>query len=154
MRQRPGRRVHSEKKTHVVCLEELHWAPTKFWRTRETTQERWPTGQDPHTTRNYADSERTQENRRTMHFRTRTLRTELQSLKGRDGQTLTRRRGDIHANRKGRCLEQRPYRYAKNRSHESHDPTPGRGVRQRIWGTLNLNQQPIPRSPTSGRAAS
>ena len=27
-----------------------------------------------------------------MHFRTRTLRTELQSLKGRDGQTLTRRR--------------------------------------------------------------
>ena len=36
----------------------------------------------------------------------------------------------------------------------SHDLTPGRGVRQRIWGTLNINQQPIPRSPTSGRATS
>ena len=52
---------------------------------------------------------------RTLHFRTSTLRTELQSLKGRDGQPPTRRRGAIHAKRKGRCLEQRPYPYAKNR---------------------------------------
>ena len=139
------------RKTHVSCPEELHWAPTKFWRTRETTQEGWPTGQDPRTTRNYADSVRTQEKVRTRHFRTRTLRTELQSLKGRDGQTLTQCRGDIHAKRKGCRLEQRPYRYAKNRS---HDLMPGRGVRQRIWGTLNIHRQPIPRSPTSGRAAS
>ena len=64
-----------------------------------------------------------------MHFRTRTLRTELQSLKGRDGQPQTRRRGDIHNKRKRRCLEQRPSCYAKNRS---HDLTPGRGGRQRI----------------------
>ena len=88
---------------------------------------------------------------RTRHFRTRTLRTESQSLKGRDRQTPTRRWGDIHAKRKGRSLEQRPYRYAKNRR---PDLTPGRGVRQRIRGTLNIHQQPIPRSPTSGRAAS
>ena len=58
-----------------------------------------------------------------------TLRTELQSLKGRDGPNPTQRRGDIHAKRKGHCLEQRPYRYAKNRS---HDLAPGKGVRQRI----------------------
>ena len=29
------------RKTHFVCPEELHWAPIKFWRTRETTQEWW-----------------------------------------------------------------------------------------------------------------
>ena len=139
------------RKTHVVCPEELHRAPTTFWRTRETTQEGWQTGQDPRTTRNYAGSVRTQENVRTRHFRTRTLRTELQSLKGRDGQPPTRRRGDTHAKRKGRCPEQRPYRYAKTRC---PDLSPGRGVTQRIWGTLNIHQQPIPRSPTSGRAAS
>ena len=75
----------------------------------------------------------------------------MQSLKGRDGQTSTRHRGDIHAKRKGRCPEQRPYHYAKNRS---HDLPLGRGVRQRIWSTLNIHQQTIPRSPTSGRAAS
>ena len=46
---------------------------------------------------------------------------------------------------------QRPYRYAKNRS---LDLTPGRGVRQRMRGTLIVHQQPIPRSPTSGSAAS
>ena len=44
------------------------------------------TGQGPWTTRNYAGSVRTQENVRSRHFRTRTLRTELQSLKGIDGQ--------------------------------------------------------------------
>ena len=43
-----------KRKTCVVCPEELHWAPTKYWRTRERTQEGWPTGQDPRTTRNYA----------------------------------------------------------------------------------------------------
>ena len=31
---------------------------------------------------------------------------------------------------------------------------PGRGVRQRIWGTLIISQQPLPRSPTSGSAVS
>ena len=36
----------------------------------------------------------------------------------------------------------------------SHGLTLGRGVRHRIWGTLNGHQQPIPGSLTSGRAAS
>ena len=87
---------------------------------------------------------------RTRHFRTRTLRTEWQSLKGRRT-TSDPAPGRHHAKRKGRCLEQRLYCYAKNRR---PDLTPGRGVRQRISGTLNIHQQPIPRSPTSGRAAS
>ena len=52
---------------------------------------------------------------------------------------------------KWRCLGQRPYRDAKNRS---INLTPGRGVRQRFRGTLTIRQQPFPRSPTSGSAAS
>ena len=64
--------------------------------------------------------QRTQENGRTRHFRTRTLRIEIQSVKGRDGQTPTRRQGDIHANRKGRCQEQRPDRYARNQNPRPH----------------------------------
>ena len=90
-----------KRKTHGVCPEELHWAPTKFWRTRETIQEGWQTGQYPCTTRNDAGSVRTQKNVRTRHFKTRTVRAEWQSLKGRDWQTPPRHRGDIHAKRKG-----------------------------------------------------
>ena len=68
-----------------------------------------------------------------------------------NGQTPTRRQGDIHAKRKGCCQEQHPYRYTRN---QRRDLTPGRGARQRIWGTLNLHQQPIPGRLTPGRAAS
>ena len=109
-----------KENTHVGCPEELHRAPTKLWRTRETPPEEWQTGQDPRTTRTYASSVRTWENGRTRHFRTRTLRIEIQSVKGRDGQTPTHRQGDIHAKRKGRCQEQRPYRYARNQKPRPH----------------------------------
>ena len=135
-----------KENTHVGCPEELHRTPTKHWRTSETPPEGWQTGQDPRTTRNYASSVRTQESERTRHFRTRTLRIEIQSVKGRDGQTPTRRQGDIHAKRKGRCQEQRPYCYARNQKPRPHP-------RERSEH-LNGHQQPVPGSLTSGRAAS
>ena len=106
--------VFRKENTHVGCPEELHRAPTKPWRTRETPPEGWQTGQDPRTTRNYASSVRTQENGRTQHFRARTVRIDTQSVNVRDGETSTRRQGDIHAKRKGRCQEQCPDRYARN----------------------------------------
>ena len=70
-RQRSGRRAHpeSEKRTSYVRRGSTE-PPIKYWRTRETTQEGWQTGQDPWTTRNYAGSVRT-ENVRSRHFRTR-----------------------------------------------------------------------------------
>ena len=42
------------------------------------------------------------------------------SLKGRNGQTPTRRQGDIHAKRKEHCQEQRPYRNARNQKPRPH----------------------------------
>ena len=50
----------------------------------------------------------------------------MKTLKGRDGQSMARRRGGYHTMKKGRCLKLRPNRYAKNRR---LDLTPGRGVR-------------------------
>ena len=88
------------------------------------------TGQDHRTTRNLRGQRNNSGEREVPALQNKkTLRTELQSFKGRDGQSLVRHRGGIHAIWKGRCLEQRPYRYAKNRR---LDLTPGRGVRQRI----------------------
>ena len=123
-------------KTHFGCPEELHWAPNKFWRTRATTQEGWQNWTGPPNYKKLSGHRNNSGEREGPTLQNKkALRTELQSFKGRDGQSLARRRGRIHAMWKGRCLEQRPYRYDKNRS---LDLTPGRGVRQRIWGTLNL----------------
>ena len=62
------------------------------------------------------------------HFRTSTSRIANHSEKAETDKS-TRRQGQNHGERKGRCQEQRPYRYARTRK---HDHPLGREVSHRI----------------------
>ena len=77
------------------------------------------TGKDPRTMRNYAGNVIIQ-NVRSRYLRTRSIKGRAATFKGRDGQSLARLRGGVHATCKWRCLEQRPYRDAKKQKHRPH----------------------------------
>ena len=103
-------------------------SPNQVLKNQRGTPGRVTTGQDPRNPRHHASSGRAQENGRTWHFRTKTLRTENHPEKV-ETDNPARRQGDNHGKGKGRRQEQRPYRYARIRN---HDHTLGREVRHRI----------------------
>ena len=78
------------------------------------------TGKDPRTTRKYAGNVITQENVRSRYLRMRSIKSRAATLKGRDGQSLVRLRGGLHATWKWHCLEQHPYRDVKKQKHRPH----------------------------------
>ena len=120
-RPRPGQSVQSDRKHARRMSGGAPPSPNQVLKNQRDTSGRATTGQDPRNPRNYASSVRAQENGRTWHFRTRTLRTEnhpekVETDKHRPG---AREVGN-HVKRKGRCQEQRSYRYARNQNARPH----------------------------------
>ena len=134
----PKRQVEAEARTKRAIRKKKHArrmsggapsSPNQVLKNQRDTPGRATTGQDPRNPRNYASSVRAQENGRTRHFRTRTLRTEnhpekVETDKHRPGAreiTMSRGRDVARSNARTAMPETR-----------NHDHTLGREVRHRI----------------------
>ena len=132
-RPRPGRSLQSDRKHARQMSGGAPPSPNQVLKNQRDTPGRATTGQDPRNPRNYASTVRAQENGRTWHFRTRTLRTEIhpekvETDKHRPGAreiTMSRGRDVARSNARTAMPETR-----------NHDHTLGREVRHRISGTL------------------
>ena len=123
-------------------------SPKQVLKNQRDTPGRATTGQDPCNPRNYASSVRAQENGRTRHFRTRTLRTEnhpekVEMDKHRPGAreiTMSRGRGVARSNARTAMPETR-----------NHDHTLGREVRRSDISRSNrearLPEEPLASPP-------
>ena len=104
----------------LVCPEGFHETPSKFWRTREITQEGWQSGQGPRTTRNYADNVITQENGRTHHIRTRKPKGQRCNPSRQRQTILGPSQGRIPCNVKGTLPEATPVPLCQKQKSRSH----------------------------------